>query len=262
MEVYKGPHLIIKYEQKNSRLINNWKSNPPNDLAYRQELIVHRQIVKKIKPSQMMWLLNNLTFKVGDATKIWIDENISKPIFRDGFITRRQDKFDQVAFVVGQDVMAYIKVMGIFKGNAPDDFKPRHFATEIEARNWLTKKFSTKRSKSEDQELKITFKGLDAQGRAIMEFKEPATEITGTLKMFKSIIEENEFMKNNIDSYSSLSPREKETLKFIVEGYTNKQISEKMYISPNTIRTHRNRIWKKLDIKQYRDCLRFECFFD
>ena len=39
MEVYNGTHLLIKYEKENSRLISIWKSSPPNDLAYREELI-------------------------------------------------------------------------------------------------------------------------------------------------------------------------------------------------------------------------------
>ena len=56
--------------------------------------------------------------------------------------------------------------------------------------------------------------------------------------------------------------REKETLKFIVIGYTNQQISEEMNVSPHTIRTHRNRIWKKLDITLIRDCLKYKCFFN
>jgi hypothetical protein len=69
MEVYNGPHLIIKHEEANSRLINTWKSNPLNDLAYRKELTEHLHIAQQIKPSQVMWLLENLTFKVGDVTK-------------------------------------------------------------------------------------------------------------------------------------------------------------------------------------------------
>ena len=44
-------------------------------------------------------------------------------------------------------------------------------------------------------------------------------------------------MRNNVEKYSSLTPREKEVLKFLIKGYTNKQISEKMYISSNTVRT-------------------------
>jgi len=69
-------------------------------------------------------------------------------------------------------------------------------------------------------------------------------------------------MRNNVEKYSSLTPREKETLKFIVKGYTNKQISEKIDVSHHTIRTHRNRIWQKLKIKHFRDCLKYECFFN
>ena len=42
-----------------------------DDPPYRKELIEHLQIVTKIKPSQVLWLLNNLKFKVSDVTKIW-----------------------------------------------------------------------------------------------------------------------------------------------------------------------------------------------
>ena len=76
MEVYNGPHLLIKHEEANSRLISIWKSSPPNDLAYRKELIAHLHIAENIKPSQIMWLLENLTFKVADVTKKWVNENI------------------------------------------------------------------------------------------------------------------------------------------------------------------------------------------
>ena len=144
MEVYNGPHLIIKYEQEHSRLINIWKSSPADDVTYRNELIEHLHIVGEIKPAQVMWLLENLTFKVSDVTKIWVDENISKPIYIGGFIAKRQDEFDQVAFVVGHDVLAYIEVMDIFNEHSTSGFKPKYFATEIEAKNWLNEELNIK----------------------------------------------------------------------------------------------------------------------
>ena len=49
MEVYHGPHLIIEYEKENSRLINTWKSNPSNEVVYREELLEYLEISKKIK---------------------------------------------------------------------------------------------------------------------------------------------------------------------------------------------------------------------
>lgn len=76
MEVYHGPHLIIEYEKENSRLINTWKSNPSNDVVYREELLEYLEISKKIKPCQMIWLLDKKTFKPNLVTKKWVDEVI------------------------------------------------------------------------------------------------------------------------------------------------------------------------------------------
>ena len=262
MEVYIGPYLAIKHEGEYSRLISTWKSNPPNDLAYRKELLEHLHIAENIKPCQIMWLLENLAFKVDDVTKKWVDENISAPIFSAGFVGKNHDGFDQVAFVVGKDVLAYIEVMDIFQESSSIGFVPKYFATEKEATNWLNEESIEKDGKTENQSMSVTFKGIDDNGKVVFEFKDQVSKFDSTVHLFKTIIEQNYFMKNNVDKYSSLTKREKVTLKFIVIGYTNQQISEEMNVSFHTIRTHRNRIWKKLDITQIRDCLKYECFFN
>lgn len=263
MEIYNGPHLVLKYEQKNSCLVKTWKSSPPDDVTYRKELIELLQIVKKIKPSQVLWLLmSKPIFYLSEVTKTWVDENILKPICKGGFITKRQDGFDQFAFVAGADVLAYIEVIDVFNENSTSSFKPKHFAGETEARNWLNEKVNTKDTKVENKNLEITFNGLDDKGKAVFEFKQDASNFDSTINSFKTIVERSNFINNNIEKYASLTPREKETLKFIVKGYTNEQISEKMYISFNTVRTHRNNIWKKLEIKQITDCLRYQYFFN
>ena len=262
MEVYNGPYLAIKYEQVNSRLISTWESSPPDDLAYRKELKEHLHIAENIKPSQIIWILENLTFKVDEVTKKWVDDSISEPIFRAGFVGKNQDGCDQVAFVVGKDVLAYIEIIGIFDKSSSRGFNPTYFATEANALNWLNGEFNTKDSKSENHNLEIAFKGTDDKGKVVFEFREQASKFYSTVTIFKTLLEQNDFMKNNVEKYSSLTPREKETLKFLVKGYTNKETSEHMYISKNTIRTHRNRIWKKLDIQYFKDCLKYECFFN
>lgn len=50
------------------------------------------------------------------------------------------------------------------------------------------------------------------------------------------------------NSYT-LSNREKDVLKLIVSGYTNKEIASKLFVSLNTILTHRKHITAKLGIK-------------
>ena len=48
---------------------------------------------------------------------------------------------------------------------------------------------------------------------------------------------------------SILMPREKEVLKLIVDGYSNKEISEELFIAESTVHNHRNNMLKKLNVK-------------
>ena len=47
---------------------------------------------------------------------------------------------------------------------------------------------------------------------------------------------------------AGLTDREVEILKLIVEGYTNKEIGEKLFISHRTVDTHRTNMMKKLNV--------------
>lgn len=50
------------------------------------------------------------------------------------------------------------------------------------------------------------------------------------------------------ESSEVLSEREKEIVCCIVRGMTNKEVAEKLFISINTVLTHRKNISRKLDI--------------
>ncbi|MCS2403744.1 helix-turn-helix transcriptional regulator [Bacteroides salyersiae] len=52
---------------------------------------------------------------------------------------------------------------------------------------------------------------------------------------------------------SNLSSREKEILAYIVKGFNNKQISELIYLSENTIKTYRKRLMIKIGAKNAAD---------
>ena len=49
-------------------------------------------------------------------------------------------------------------------------------------------------------------------------------------------------------SWEMLTPREREILKLIAEGYKNREIAELLCISPKTVATHRANIMKKVDL--------------
>jgi DNA-binding NarL/FixJ family response regulator len=46
-----------------------------------------------------------------------------------------------------------------------------------------------------------------------------------------------------------LTPRETEVLSFIIQGLTNKEIGEKLFISFTTVRTHVSHIFEKTGVK-------------
>ncbi|HLB29854.1 MAG TPA: response regulator transcription factor [Dehalococcoidia bacterium] len=50
------------------------------------------------------------------------------------------------------------------------------------------------------------------------------------------------------ESYDGLSPREREVLKLIAQGYTNREIAQTLIISVNTVEAHRSRLMQKLNL--------------
>jgi DNA-binding NarL/FixJ family response regulator len=58
-----------------------------------------------------------------------------------------------------------------------------------------------------------------------------------------------EWGKKDRKSSESLSPRESEVLQLLVDGKTNKEIAERLYISDKTVKIHVNKIYKKFKVK-------------
>jgi two-component system response regulator NreC len=59
------------------------------------------------------------------------------------------------------------------------------------------------------------------------------------------------------ESEPSLSPREKEIFQLLAEGYSNKEIAEKLVISPSTVHSHRGNIMGKLGLGNRRDLIQY-----
>jgi two-component system response regulator NreC len=54
-----------------------------------------------------------------------------------------------------------------------------------------------------------------------------------------------------------LTPREKEVLKRVAEGYTNRQIADLLHLSPRTVETHRANLKAKLHLKSRVELMRY-----
>ena len=61
----------------------------------------------------------------------------------------------------------------------------------------------------------------------------------------------------SISSYDDLSLREKEILRMLANGMTNKEISEYLCISINTVETHRKNLMKKLKLHNLSEIIKY-----
>ncbi|MFV8375766.1 response regulator [Flavobacterium sp. LB1P62] len=86
---------------------------------------------------------------------------------------------------------------------------------------------------------------IEAISRGEEYFCQPVRE-----KIFNSLTKSNpKLNKNELNTNSLLTGRELEIITLISLEYSGKEISEQLFISVNTVETHRKNIMKKLDAK-------------
>lgn len=76
------------------------------------------------------------------------------------------------------------------------------------------------------------------------------------------ILEENKFFGENAELFSTLTKRELEVLKCFVNGETAAECGKKLFISPQTVDTHRKNIRKKLGTTSFSVLLSYARAFD
>ncbi len=80
---------------------------------------------------------------------------------------------------------------------------------------------------------------------ALIYFTDKDVRIQNTIKSILKTQQSNSLSSSD----TSLTKREKQVLKLLVDGNTTKQIADTLFISAHTVNAHRKNIMKKLDIK-------------
>ena len=88
-------------------------------------------------------------------------------------------------------------------------------------------------------------------------FEAITTVFNGKEYLSKDIIQRKAQQVDSGAARKHLSKREIEIIKLIQEGLTNKEISERMFISLKTVESHRTNIFRKLRIKNVAELLKY-----
>lgn len=63
--------------------------------------------------------------------------------------------------------------------------------------------------------------------------------------------------EGTVDPYDSLTPREREVLHFIADGFTNLDIARRLSISTRTVETHRANLMRKVGVRNQYEVVRY-----
>lgn len=250
MRIYQGPYLTINFEKENDRFVQFWSNSPNCVDSFKAEMIKYTSFYEVHRPSQSLWLHQNFTLQLDDETFLWIEKNVNIPCFEFGN--------KKAAFVVGKDVLVHLAVIDSFE-KAKSIIKVGHFASEKEAISWLDKNTMSSHQKNKTE---ITFEGVDQNGNSIIQLKSNSKNISSTIKSFRDLIEENDFIKTNIDKYALLTKREKEVLKLMSTGKKHQEISDQLFLSLHTVRTHWRNIKEKLQITSFNEIIKYTKAFN
>jgi len=83
------------------------------------------------------------------------------------------------------------------------------------------------------------------------------TVASGKTYLSFEVGKEMQLNKEEPNEFLLLTKREKQILKLIAEGFTNLQIAEKLFISIDTVDTHRKNLHHKLNVKNTATLIRF-----
>lgn len=80
--------------------------------------------------------------------------------------------------------------------------------------------------------------------------------------LLQHIINENNYIKNNIDVYATLTKREILVISLIMHGFDTEMIAERLGIHTNTVKTYRRNIAEKLAMRDENDLVKFARVFE
>lgn len=81
-------------------------------------------------------------------------------------------------------------------------------------------------------------------------------------RQIEKVVQMDEFKFRHLKQFQQLTQREKQILTLLAEGLNNPKIADQLFISRQTVETHRKHINRKLNIKHFRDVMSYALAFD
>lgn len=152
--------------------------------------------------------------------------------------------------------MSQMSVMQIFD-KSDSGFIPRYFIDEKESLEWLKKPLVVKpKTNSEPPRLLI-----DRQTDKVkLSIEIDSEEFDEYLHLLNKLWKARVLFITVAQQILTLTSRERTILKLLIRGKNHHYISELLFIAPDTVKTHRKIIYRKLGCKRIEDLMKYSSF--
>lgn len=244
---YQSTLFSVEYREKEKLILPRWSGEPLDPELFIHEMKSYMEVVEKVNAKSVIWDHSHFNFHIPDKLYTWIESEVNKPAKKLGM--------SRIGFILGEDVMAQFSTMDSFE-STNSVITPKYFSDPAKAVEWITKKEVCPGNPFE-QDINFLVEKDKDKGIAKIQLEVNLEQLPYYLKGLKQLMDQHTFIHQNYLKYMLLTSREKEILALIVNGSSNNEIAETLFISLNTVTTHRKNILKKLDCKRMSDLIKY-----
>jgi len=249
MLIYEDDLLNVEYSDQQGLLSAKWLKCESAE-EFIAGITAYKEWFEKILPTNILWDTTNFQYVISGSLQEWIKEFLDKPA-----VAKKIDF--KVAHIVSKDILAQLSVMDIYE-DGQAGFMPRFFSHRALATDWIDKNNLVMANNENQLDWKV--ESFPSTGKAKITLEFDIDQLPDYLYEFRRLLSNRQFILTNYFRYQSLSLREKEILKLITRNFSNKQIAENLFISFETVRTHRKNIIRKLQCKTHTSLMMYRLF--
>ena len=241
--VYQSKFLVVY--KKQDMFIQSWTEHLCDVEDYKEELMKFMSCFFKGKPKEIVVDVKKCQLVIPEAIEGWMAENVLIPISKKGI--------KKIAFTIAELSEVHIAIASSLDRAKPI-IQSLYFADLEEA-------IAHSESVKEVNPPTFQYEANVENDSIAINLQIDSNDLPNFLSSMKQVEQDNQFARDHIHSYNTLTIREIEILKLIVKGNTNKQIGTTLFIEESSVKTHRKNIKAKLNIHSQFDLYQFaRCF--
>lgn len=243
--LFKNEFVSIEYNEAEDLLYNTWGKCQSAE-GYISTIKEYKAIFEKILPRRILWSEIDFDFVIPPDLQDWTYYFLDKPA------SDLNIDF-QLGHILSNELLTSLPIIEMFP-EGRTYYHPRFFVHEKQALDWIINQSLT----SNDLRLSINKQEENKRAQIILDVN--LDNLPEYLMEFQKLLKSRHFLAENRRKYELLSIREKEILKLVTHNYSNKEMADQLFLSIETVKTHRKNIHRKLQCKSISELMSYIVF--